>query len=343
MTQLATSELGDTGMMITRLGIGTWAIGGGGWAFGWGPQDDAASAAAIRGAVEAGLNWVDTAAIYGLGHSEEVVGKAIAALPEADRPLVFTKGGLVPNSTDRMGPSRRSGEAAFLRREVEASLRRLGVERIDLYQMHWPADDTGIEEYWGTMAGLQRAGKVRAIGLSNHSLAQLAAAEDIAHVGSLQPPFSLIRREAADELIGWCAAHQTGVIVYSPMQSGLLTGAMTAGRVAAMPADDWRRSNPEFQPPRLAANLALAAALRPVAERHVTTTAAVAIAWTLAFPGVTGAIAGARQPGQLDDWLAAASLQLTGADLDEIAAALAATGAGAGPLCPASPSASPRS
>jgi aryl-alcohol dehydrogenase-like predicted oxidoreductase len=334
MTHLATRQLGRTGMMITRLGIGTWAIGGGGWAFGWGPQDDADSAAAIRRAAEAGLNWIDTAAIYGLGHSEEVVGKAIAALPEADRPLVFTKGGLIPNAADRMGPSRRSGAAASLRREAEASLRRLGVERIDLYQVHWPADDAGIEEYWGTMAELQRAGKVRAIGLSNHHLAQLEAAEAIAHVDSLQPPFSLIRREAASELIPWCAAHQTGVIVYSPMQAGLLTGAMTAGRVASMPADDWRRSNPEFQSPRLEANLALVAALRPVAERHATTIPAVAIAWTLAFPGVTGAIAGARQPAQLDDWLAAAGLELSPADLGEIAAALTATGAGAGPLEP---------
>jgi len=335
MTEMATRELGRTGMMITRLGIGTWAIGGGGWAFGWGPQDDADSAAAIRHAVEAGLNWIDTAAIYGLGHSEEVVGQAIAAFAEADRPLVFTKGGLIPNSTDRMGPSRRSGQAASLRREADASLRRLGVERIDLYQVHWPADDAGIEEYWETMAGLQQAGKVRAIGLSNHGLAQLEAAEGIAHVDSLQPPFSLIRREAASELIPWCAAHRTGVIVYSPMQAGLLTGAITAERVASMPADDWRRANPEFQSPRLEANLALVAALRPVAERHATTTAAVAIAWALAFPGVTGAIAGARTPAQLDDWLAAASLQLSAADLEEIAAALAATGAGAGPLSPA--------
>lgn len=334
MTHLVTRQLGRTDMMITRLGIGTWAIGGGGWAFGWGPQDDADSTAAIRRAVEAGLNWIDTAAIYGLGHSEEVAGRAIAALPEADRPLVFTKGGLIPNSTDRMGPSRRSGTAASLRREAEASLRRLGVERIDLYQVHWPADDVGIEDYWATMAELQRAGKVRAIGLSNHSLPQLETAEGVAHVDSLQPPFSLIRREAASELIPWCAAHQTGVIVYSPMQAGLLTGAITAARVASMPADDWRRSNPEFQSPRLEANLALVAALRPVARRHATTTAAAAIAWTLAFPGVTGAIAGARQPEQLDDWLAAASLQLSPADLGEIAAALTATGAGAGPLAP---------
>jgi aryl-alcohol dehydrogenase-like predicted oxidoreductase len=332
MTHLATCQLGRTDMMITRLGIGTWAIGGGGWAFGWGPQDDADSTAAIRRAVEAGLNWIDTAAIYGLGHSEEVVGKTIAALPEADRPLVFTKGGLIPNNTDRMGASRRSATTASIRREAEASLRRLGVERIDLYQVHWPADDAAIEEYWAAMAGLQQEGKVRAIGLSNHNLAQLAAAEAITHVDSLQPPFSLIRREAASELIPWCAAHQTGVIVYSPMQAGLLTGAVTAARIASLPADDWRSSNPEFQSPRLEANLELVAALRPVAERHAATTAAIAIAWVLTFPGVTGAIAGARHASQIDDWLAAASLQLTAADLAEITGALAATGAGAGPL-----------
>jgi aryl-alcohol dehydrogenase-like predicted oxidoreductase len=211
----------------------------------------------------------------------------------------------------------------------------LRVERIDLYQVHWPADDATIAEYWGTLVDLQRSGKVRAIGLSNHDLAQVQAAESIGHVDSLQPPFSLIKREAADELIPWCAEQGTGVIVYSPMQAGLLTGAFTAARVASLPTDDWRSSNPEFQSPRIEANLALVTALRPIAERHTTSVAAVAIAWTLAFPGVTGAIVGARRPEQVDDWLAAASLQLTPGDLDEIAGALDRTGAGAGVLPPA--------
>ena len=322
---------GQTDMTITRVGFGAWAIGGGGWTFAWGDQDDAHSVAAIRHAVESGINWVDTAAVYGLGHSEEVVAEALRDLPEADRPYVFTKGGLVWDSSDRSKASRRVASPASLRREVEASLRRLQVERIDLYQLHWPAEDgTPLEEYWQAFLDLRAEGKIRAAGLSNHDAAQLAAAERLGHVDSLQPPFSLINRDAAVGSLPWCAAHGTGVIVYSPMASGLLTGSFTAERAAALGEGDWRSRNPNFAGDGLRRNLALADALRPVAERLGVSTGAVAVAWTLAFPGVGGAIVGARSPEQVDGWIAAGSLVLDDKDLTEIAAAVELTGAGAG-------------
>ena len=335
MTALPTRPLGTTGMHITRVGFGAWAIGGPGWAFAWGPQDDAESIAAIRHAVEQGINWIDTAAAYGLGHSEEVVARALRGIPEPDRPYVFTKGGLVWDEADRTAPPRRVGAPASLRREVEASLRRLGVERIDLYQMHWPAEDgTPLEAYWQVFLDLKAEGKVRAVGLSNHGVKQLEAAERLGHVDSLQPPFSAIRRDAAAGELGWCAQHGTGVIVYSPMQSGLLTGTFSEERAARLPADDWRSRSPDFTGDGLRRNLALADALRPVAERHGVSVAAVAVAWTLAWPQVTGAIVGARRPEQVDGWLPAATLELTGDDLDEIAAAIERTGAGSGPAHP---------
>jgi aryl-alcohol dehydrogenase-like predicted oxidoreductase len=328
-TALPTSALGATDMHVTRVGFGAWAIGGGGWATGWGEQDDDVSVAAIRHALARGINWIDTAAVYGLGHSEEVVRRALHDVPAADRPYLFTKCGFVWTESDRM--PRRVGDPASIRRECEASLRRLGVERIDLYQMHRPPDDgTPLEAYWGTLLELKREGKIRAAGLSNHDVAQLEAAERLGHVDSLQPPFSAIRREAADEL-RWCAAHQTGVIVYSPMQAGLLTGSFSEARAAALGDDDWRSRDPEFRGEKLRRNLALADALRPIAERHRTTVAAVAVAWTLTWPGVTGAIVGARSPAQVDGWLGAATLELGGDDLHEIAAAIARTGAGRGP------------
>jgi aryl-alcohol dehydrogenase-like predicted oxidoreductase len=330
---MQTRELGTTGMQITTVGFGAWAIGGSGWKYAWGGQDDAESIAAIRHAVESGVNWIDTAAVYGLGHSEEVVARALADIPQADRPYVFTKCGLVWDENNRTAEPQRVMNAASVRREVEASLRRLNTERIDLYQVHWPAEDgTPLQEYWQTMADLKAEGKVRAIGLSNHDVAQLERAEKVAHVDSLQPPFSAINRLAAGE-IGWCADHDTGVIVYSPMQSGLLTGSFTAERAASLPDDDWRAAAPDFTT-RLDSNLALADALRPVAERHGVTVAAVAVAWTLAWRGATGAIAGARSPEQVDGWLPAASLRLTDTDLDEIAAAIDRTGAGRGPARP---------
>jgi aryl-alcohol dehydrogenase-like predicted oxidoreductase len=332
MTETA-RRLGATDMEITRVGFGAWAIGGGDWSYAWGAQDDAESVAAIRTAVDAGVNWIDTAAVYGLGHSEEVVAKALAEIPEADRPLVFTKCGLVWDEGDRSSEPRRVMERASVRREVDASLRRLGVERIDLYQVHWPpADGTPIEDYWGTMVELREEGKVRAIGLSNHDAEQLEAAERVGHVDAIQPPFSAIARSAAPA-IAWAAAHDTGVIVYSPMQSGLLTGAFSRARVESLPEDDWRRSDREFTT-HLERNLALADALRPVAKRHDTTLAAVAVAWTLAWDGVTGAIVGGRRPQQVEGWLPAARLELSDLDLDEIAAAIERTGAGSGPVSP---------
>jgi aryl-alcohol dehydrogenase-like predicted oxidoreductase len=329
---LPTTRLGRTDMHLTRAGFGAWAIGGGDWAFAWGNQDDAASVAAIRHAVESGINWIDTAAVYGLGHSEEVVAAALAGLPEPDRPYVFTKGGLVWDPADRSVPPRRVGAPASLRTEVEGSLRRLRVERIDLYQMHWPAaDGTPVEEYWQVFTDLKREGKIRAAGLSNHGIFQLEAAEETSAVDAIQPQFNLIHRDAADDVLLWAREHQAGVIVYSPMASGLLTGAFTAARAASLEPGDWRAGHPDFTEPALSANLALAAALRPVAERHGVTPAAVAVAWTLAFPGVTGAIVGARSPRQVDGWLPAASLELKEDDRSEIAAAIRATGAGTGP------------
>jgi aryl-alcohol dehydrogenase-like predicted oxidoreductase len=328
---LATRPFGTTGMEITRVGFGAWAIGGGDWAYAWGPQEDAQSVAAIRYAVEQGVNWIDTAAVYGLGHSEEVVAEALKGIPEGDRPYIFTKCGLVWDPDDRTAPARRIGTE--IRREVDDSLRRLGVERIDLYQMHRPAEDgTPLEEYWQTLLDLKEQGKIRAAGLSNHDVSQLETAEKLGHVDTLQPPFSAIHRSAAAE-IGWCAAHDTGVIVYSPMQAGLLTGAFSRERVEGLPEDDWRRSHPDFTT-NLDANLALADALVPVAKRHGVQPAAVAVAWTLAWDGVTGAIVGARRPDQIDGWLAAADLELTAADLDEIAGAIRETGAGDGPVAP---------
>ena len=330
-TTLPTTPLGTTGMDITRVGFGAWAIGGPEWAFGWGAQDDAASVAAIRHAVERGINWIDTAAAYGLGHSEEVVARALRDVAPADRPFVFTKCGLVWDEARPGEPPRRAGNPVSIRREVEGSLRRLGVERIDLYQMHWPAEDgTPLEAYWQTLLDLKREGKVRAAGLSNHSVEQLGRAEALGHVDTLQPPFSAIRRAAAAE-IAWCAAHETGVIVYSPMQSGLLTGAFTAERARRLPPDDWRSRSADFTGEGLARNLALADALRPIAERLATTVSAVAVAWTLAWRGVTGAIVGARSPEQVDGWIGAAALALGAEDLAEIARAIEATGAGSGP------------
>ncbi len=341
MTSLSTRKLGSSGLEITPVGFGAWAIGGGGWAFGWGPQDDKASIATMRHALDLGVNWIDTAAVYGLGHSEKLVGRLLRDLPKANRPLVFTKCGLIWNDKDRMAPARRVLRPESIRAECEASLRRLGVERIDLYQFHWP-DETGtpIEESWGVLAQLADEGKVRAIGVSNFSVALLERCEAIRHVDSLQPPFSMIRREAAAAELPWCAAHNTGVICYSPMQSGLLTDTFTANRVAGLAADDWRRRAPEFQQPKLSRNLALRDALKPVAERHGTTTSAVAAAWTRTWPGVTAAIVGARSPRQVDGWIGAANLELSAEDLDEIAAAIRRSGAGDGPREPATAAAS---
>ena len=330
---LPTLTLGTTGIEITRVGFGAWAIGGGGWSFAWGSQDDDESIAAMRHAVERGVNWIDTAAVYGLGHSEELVGRLLRDYPASDRPYVFTKCGLVWDEQNRLTQALRIGEPSSLRREVEQSLARLGVEQIDLYQMHWPAEDgTPLEVYWQTLLDLKKEGKVRAVGLSNHTVDRLEAAEQLGHVDTLQPPFSPIRRDALAAELPWCRAHVTGVIVYSPMQSGLLTGSFSEARAAALAKDDWRSRSPEFQSPRLQNNLALADALRPIAARHDTTVGAIAVAWTLAVPGVTGAIVGARRPNQVDGWIAAGHLELTAADLEDMAEAIVRTGAGTGAM-----------
>lgn len=341
-----TRPFGDTGMDLSPLGFGTWVIGGSGWQYSWGATRDSESVEAIRHAVGSGLNWIDTAPAYGLGHAEELVGRALAGMPESERPYLFTKTGLIwENGDDPAGPPRRVMRPEIVRRELEDSLRRLRVDQIDLYQVHWP--DTGavfvdepaaetsdratpLEEYWQFMADLKKEGKVVAIGLSNHSTAQLAAAEQIAHVDAIQPPFSAISRTAAPE-IAWARENNAGVIVYSPLQSGLLTGAFTTERARALGAGDWRSSHPDFTT-GLNANLALAAALRPIAARHGAAVAEVALAWATAWPGVTGAITGARTADQIDDWIGAVSLQLTEEDLQEIASAITVTGAGAGPV-----------
>jgi len=320
---LPTRRLGKSDLSISTVGFGAWAAGGGGWSFGWGPQDDAASIAAMRHAIERGVNWIDTAAVYGLGHSEEVVGRFLKTLPATDRPLVFTKCGLQWDETDPMKVSKRNLHPDRIRVECEASLRRLGVERIDLYQFHWP-DESGVavEDSWDTMGRLVEQGKVRAVGVSNFDIALLERCEARRHVDSLQPPFSMIKRAAAASQIPWCRAHDTGVICYSPMQSGILTDTFSRARVEALAPDDWRRRSPEFQSPSLERNLALRDALKPIAKRHDTTIGAVAIAWVLAWPGVTGAIVGARSPEQVDGWLRAATLTLDARDLDQIARAI---------------------
>lgn len=335
MGTLPTRALGKDGPEITRVGFGAWAIGGGGWAFGWGPQDDAESLRAMRHAVEQGINWIDTAAVYGLGHSEKLVGKLLRELPEGDRPYLFTKCGLSWDEKNPMGEIRRDLRPATIRRECEASLRRIGVDRIDLYQFHWPDDtDTPVEDSWGEMGRLVEEGKVRWAGVSNFDVSLLSRCGRLRHVNSLQPPFSMIRRDVAAAEIPWCDDRGTGVIVYSPMASGLLTEKWTADRVNAIDPDDWRRGSPDFRSPSVERNLKLRDAVRPIARRHGASVAAVAVAWTLAWPGVTGAIAGARSPGQVDGWVGAASLMLTGEDLKEIADAIARTGAGTGPSAP---------
>ena len=330
--ELSTYPLGRSGLQITRVGFGSWAVGGGGWAYGWGPQDDVESLGTMRHALDLGVNWIDTAAVYGLGHSEEVVGRLLREMPHAQRPYLFTKCGLVWDERDRMREPQRILAPDSIRRECEASLRRLGVECIDLYQFHWPdASGTPVEDSWAAMVQLVQEGKVRAIGVSNFDVHLLARCEAIRHVDSLQPPFSLINRAAAEKPIPWCASHGTGVICYSPMQSGLLTASFTADRVASLAGDDWRRRAPDFQEPSLRRNLFLRDALVPIAKRHASSVSSIAIAWTLAWPGVSGAIVGARSPKQVDGWIGAASIALTPQDLNEIAAAIRQTGAGVGP------------
>jgi aryl-alcohol dehydrogenase-like predicted oxidoreductase len=309
---MKTRPLGNSDLNITPIGFGAWAIGGGGWAFGWGKQDDADSIAAIREALELGVNWIDTAAVYGLGHSEEVVARALEGVSK--RPYVFTKCARIWDENRKIG---KSLKAASIRRECEASLRRLKVDVIDLYQVHWPEPDEDVEEGWSTLANLQREGKVRWIGVSNFNVAQMKRAEAIAPITSLQPNYSLLNRKIEAEILPYTAANDIGVIAYSPMASGLLTGAMTRDRVAALPSDDWRRNNRNYQEPLLSRNLLLVDLLRGIGIKHDAPPGAVAIAWVLRQSAVTAAIVGARRPGQLEELIGAADLQL---DADDVGA-----------------------
>jgi aryl-alcohol dehydrogenase-like predicted oxidoreductase len=303
-------QLGATDLEITAIGFGAWAIGGGGWQHGWGHQEDADSIATIRRALDHGINWIDTAPAYGIGRSEEIVGRALKDY--AQRPYIFTKCGL---RVDKKGTVQNVLKAGSIRQEVEDSLRRLQTDVIDLYQIHWPDPDPDIEEAWTTMAELQAQGKVRYIGVSNFNVEQMRRAQAIAPIASLQPPYSLLRREIETEVLPFCAEHDIGVIVYSPMMSGLLTGAMTHERAANLPDDDWRRRDPEFQEPRLSRNLALVERLRAIGQRHGRTPGEVAIAWTLRHPVVTAAIVGARRPDQIDGIVGAADFHLSDTEL----------------------------
>ena len=312
-TQLKTARLGGTGLEITRIGFGAWALGGGGWEFAWGPQDDEESIAAIGHALEQGINWIDTAAAYGFGHSEEVVGRALEGVQ--DRPYVFTKCSLIE------GPGRRvvhNLKRDSILREADASLERLGIDAIDLYQIHWPIPEEDIEEGWSALAELKDRGLVRHIGVSNFDVEQMRRIQKIAPVETLQPPYSLIEREVEQEILPFCEREDIGVIVYSPMGSGLLTGKMTRERIENLPEDDWRKHDPRFQEPQLSRHLALVERLKAVAERYDTTPGAVAVAWTLRHPAVDGAIVGFRRLDQIDPILPAAGLELTDEDLAEI-------------------------
>ncbi|MDZ8030670.1 aldo/keto reductase [Nostoc sp. DedSLP04] len=310
---MQTKQLGNSELNITPIGFGAWAIGGGEWAFGWGEQDDQESIAAIDRALDLGVNWIDTAAIYGLGHSEEVVAKALKG--RSSRPYIFTKCSMV---WDEKGEIARSLKADSLRREVEASLRRLDIETIDLYQIHWPNPDSEIEEGWTTLAKLKDEGKVRYIGVSNFNVEQLKRIQEIAPVTSLQPPYSLVKPDVEKEILPFCKENNIGVIVYSPMQSGLLTGKMTPERVANFPDNDWRKSNSEFQEPRLSRNLKLVEVLQHIGQQHDRSPGEVAIAWTLNNPAVTAAIVGGRNPKQVEGIIGAGEFRLNQQELNDI-------------------------
>jgi len=309
-----TQKLGNSDMEITRIGLGAWAIGGE-WRYGWGPQDERDSIETIHRALDMGINWIDTAAAYGTGNSEKVVGKAVKALPK--KPYIFTKCSLVWDDAGKI-----SGvlKADSVRREAEASLRRLDVDAIDLYQIHWPNPDPDVEEGWQTLADLRKEGKVRYIGVSNFNVGQMKRAQKIAAITSLQPPYSLINRRAESELLPYCREQGIGVINYSPMGSGILTGKMTAERVADMADTDWRKGNPEFNEPRLSRHLELVSLLKDIGDRQGRTCAEVAIAWTLLNPAVTAAIVGMRRPDQVGGVIRAPEVVITGEDVERIEA-----------------------
>lgn len=317
---METRKLGNSDLNITPIGFGAWAIGGGDWEYGWGPQDDENSIHAIHKALDLGINWIDTAAAYGLGHSEEIVAKALKG--RAERPYVFTKCSLTWRTDERRIIHNLKAES--VRKEVEASLRRLQTDAIDLYQIHWPNPDEQIEEGWAEMAKLQQEGKLRWIGVSNFDVGQLQRAMAIAPVTSLQPPYSLVKPEVGEEILPFCHRNDIGVIVYAPMQSGLLTGKMTAERVAAMPENDWRKTDRDFTEPRLARNLALADLLGEIGARHDVSAGVASIAWTLHNPAVTAAIVGGRDARQVEGTIAAMDFRLSDAEVQEIEDWLAA-------------------
>lgn len=310
-------RLGNSDMEITPLGVGAWAIGGGGWAFGWGPQDDLDSVGAIRAALEAGIDWIDTAAVYGLGHSEEVVAKALEGV--TNRPYVFTKCERVWDENRQIGKCLKRDS---IRRECEDSLRRLKLDVIDLYQIHWPEPDEDIEEGWAAMAELQREGKVRWIGVSNFNASQLKRAQAIAPITSLQPPYSILSPEIETEILPFCLANGIGTIVYSPMKSGLLSGKMTRERIANMPSDDFRQRTPQFKEPLLTRNLAMVELMREMGAKHGRTPGEVAIAWTLRHPAVTAAIVGLRSRRQLEGVVGAAEFRLSAEEIGQLGAFL---------------------
>jgi aryl-alcohol dehydrogenase-like predicted oxidoreductase len=302
---MLTKRLGNSDLDITPIGLGAWAMGGGGWAFGWGAQDDKDSIAAIHEAIDAGINWIDTAPVYGLGHSEEVVAKALSGMK--NKPYVFTKCARIWDQQRQIGKCLKRDS---VRRECDASLKRLQVDQIDLYQIHWPEPDEDVEEGWETVAALQKEGKVRWIGVSNFSVDQMQRAQRIAPITSLQPPYSLVRREAEPAILPYALQQNIGVIAYSPMASGLLTGTMTRERIAQFPSDDWRRNNKQYQEPLLTRNLKLVELLTEIGKAHGKSPGEVAIAWALANPAVTGAIVGARKPGQVAGFIGAMAWSL---------------------------------
>ena len=306
---------GKTGMEITPVGFGSWAIGGSGWRAAWGPQDDDEAVGAIRRAVELGMNWIDTAAVYGLGHSEELVARALENVPEPERPYVFTKCSQV---WDEEGKVHNVLRKDSVKRECEDSLRRLRMDTIDLYQIHWPRPDEGIEEGWEAMVELREEGKVRHLGVSNFDVSQMERLREIAPVETLQPPYNMLNRGIEDEILPYCAEQDIGVIVYSPMRSGLLTGKMTRERVENLPSDDWRRNSSDFREPRLSRNLELVDLLEEIGAEHGRSPAEVSIAWTLRHPAVTAAIVGGRRPDQVDGIIAAAELRLSEDELERI-------------------------
>lgn len=314
---MQTRPFGNTDMRITPIGIGTFAIGGEGWPASWGPQDDNDSIATIQHAIDLGINWIDTAAVYGFGHSEEIVGRALKG--RANRPYIFTKCSRVPTKDGKIEGILK---AESIRKEIEGSLRRLQVDVIDLYQMHWPNPDQDIEEGWAAMAELRAQGKVRYIGVSNFNVSQMRRIQPIASISSLQPPYSLLQREIEDDILPFCQQNNIGTIVYAPMSSGLLTGTWTPERVENLPPDDMRRRKPDFHGARLARNIALADLLREIGQAHGRTAGETAIAWTLRHPAVTAAIVGGRRPAQVDEIIGAGEFRLTPEEIEQIEAFL---------------------